>query len=133
VTAYKKDLYVEQGATFVLVFQWCHESAVTPGQPGDPRDLTGWTARMQMRKSVTDPAVLTATSADAKIVLGYVEGGSPDPTNGRIKIELPAEDTGALALKSLKYDMEVVSPSGRVYRLLEGGVTVSLNITRDDP
>lgn len=136
MTAVKKDLYIEQGSTFRLVFVWAAASPSDPSLAGPPRDLTGWSAHMQIRKNQQSPTIVDASTSNGKIVMGYVPVGldgtpaTPDPANGRIAVILPDEDTDLLTIKSALYDLEVTSPQGDVYRLLEGGVTVSPNITQ---
>lgn len=146
MVAVNRALYIEQGTTYEFGFTWHHEGPVVDGvvTPGDPHDLTGWAVRMQIRKAQQAQAIVDATSTNGKIIIGSTgldSGGLPvergdaaevkDPTNGRIDIILSDDDTDMLTLSSAKYDLEVESPSGRVYRLLEGSVTVSPNITQE--
>lgn len=140
MTAVKKDIYIEQGATFILHFQWCEQGPIVNGEAtvGDPYDLTGWKARMQARKDQQSPAIIDATTENGKIVLGAIPGdwdATPDLTNGRIELRLTDEDTDLLSLKTAKYDLEVEDPEGRVFRMLQGVITVDPNITQepDDP
>lgn len=143
MTAVVKPITIEQGATFLWDFQWCQQG-VDESTPGAPYDLTGWTGRMQVRKSQGAPALVSASTTNEKIIFGAdpddpatdpLEGGTPDPTNGFIRVFLTDDDTDLLTVKSGKYDLEVESPGGIVYRLLKGDVTVDANITQetDDP
>lgn len=126
MTAAKKDLYIEQGATFGLSFAWHEGDSETPG---DPVNLTGAVARMQIRKTQQAPSLVDATSdgVSPKIVLGGAAG--------TIAVTLSDEDTDLLTSKSMLYDLEVEMPDGTVYRLLQGKVTVDPNITQlpEDP
>lgn len=135
--AVQRDLYIEQGATFILHFQWCHQGPVVDGivTPGDPYDLTGWSARMEIRKGQHETPKVSATTVNGKIHLGAIPGdwdATLVPTNGRIEIRLTDEDTDLLDIKTLKYDLEAEDPDGNVFRLLQGGVTVDPNITQVD-
>ena len=133
MVAVKRDLYIEQGASFIEPFQWCRNDG-TEDAPvvGDPYDLTGYEARMQVRKKQHMPAKVDATTANGKIVLGKdPETGAVDLATGWITILLSDEDTDLLDSKTMLYDLEVVDPTGFVYRLLEGSITVSPNITQD--
>jgi hypothetical protein len=116
---------IEQGATWGLGFTWHEEGPVVDGEvtAGDPHDLTGWTARMQIRKKVGEPVLAEATTENGKITLGGA--------TGRVDIKLSPADTDAIGEKTAKYDLELEDPAGDVYRLLEGAVTISPNITRD--
>lgn len=126
MTAAKKDLYIEQGATFGLSFTWREG---TTEEPGDPHDLTGAVARMQIRKKQQDPALVSASSDGVvpKITLGGAAG--------TVALELSDEDTDLLTSKSALYDLEVELADGTVVRLLQGRVTVDPNITQlpEDP
>lgn len=117
-------LTIEQGATFEFSFQWCEDSTTTPGTPGDPIDLTNAILRMQIRKTQQSPVLVEATS----------DGTTPFITHngpgGIVTVKLPAEETNKLSTKQPSYDLEVVLPGGDVYRLIEGVVTVSPNITQ---
>ena len=121
MTAAKRDLYIEQGATFQLSFIWYDGDA---NDQGSPVDLTGCQGRMQIRKSQQQPAILDAVSfgPTPQIVLYG--------TTGKISITLTPIDTNQLTQKSALYDFEVEFPSGAVFRLMEGKVTVSPNITQ---
>ena len=110
------DLFIEQGATFLKSITW-------KASAGDPVNLTGYTARMQFRSSVSSSTVLaTATTEDGRITLGGAAG--------TIDIEFSDVDTAAFAFVSAVYDLELESASGFVTRLLEGGVEVSKEVTR---
>lgn len=127
MTAVTRDLAIEQGATFRLAFTWCQSGGVDgTGTPiaGTPYDLTGCSARMQIRKSYSTP-VLVAIVTDDGITLGG--------TDGTVTIDISAARTDALNVKTGRYDLEIEFPSGDVYRVLEGAVTVSPNVTKDAP
>jgi hypothetical protein len=121
--AVKKDLYIEQGTTYRLSVQWATPNPVA-SKPPDPVNLTGYTARLQIRKAQQTPVLVDATTETGEIeVLG---------TLGTLLVTLSATQTTNLNMRTLKYDLEVESPDGEVDRLLEGAVTVSANITQDE-
>lgn len=142
MTATIRDLAIEQGSTFQLGFNWHREGPVVDGvvTPGDPYDLTGCKARMQIRRKRGEPILLAATSeapdtAEAVAAgAGRIELGG---ATGRIDITLTDEDTDLLTIRSAVYDLEIEWPlvagelRPRVDRLLQGGVTVSPNITQE--
>jgi hypothetical protein len=110
------DILIEQGATFML-------SAIWRDAGGSPIDLTGYTARMQVRQKVTSAnAELSLTSQAGDITLG--------DEAGTIVVLVSAGDTAALSIRRGVYDLELESTSGVVTRLLEGVVTVSPEVTR---
>jgi hypothetical protein len=122
MTAAKRNLYIEQGATFNLAFTW---NEGTSDAIGAPVDLTGCKARMQVRAKQQSPVIVDASSDSESPAI--LLGGD----TGTIEVTLTAEMTDLLSVKSGLYDLEVEFPDGTVYRLLEGSVTVSPNITQD--
>lgn len=110
------DIVCEQGATFVRTLNWLDENET-------PINLTGFTARMDVRVTTqaTTPLV-TLTTENGGIVLG-------DQT-GEITLTLSAEETDDLPAKKAVYDLELVSGSGVVTRLLQGSFTISPQVTR---
>jgi hypothetical protein len=116
MAAGKYDFYIEQGATFNRTIVWKDGNE-------DPVNLSGYTARMQVRKTVTaDTPILTLTTENGKITLG----GSA----GTVILTLAPSDTDSLETFCGVYDLELQSASGFVTRLLEGQVTISREVTR---
>jgi hypothetical protein len=110
------DFTIEQGATLLKAITWKDSN-------GDPVDLTGYVARMQVRPSATSEDVLLDLSTD--------NGGLQlTPSSGVVTITASAEDTAALDWRKGKYDLELESADGTVTRLLKGVITVSREITR---
>lgn len=117
--AAQHDLKIEQGATFDQSFIYNDI-----GPPKAPIDLTGYTARMQVRKSHDDAnTILSHTDTDPEITLGGV--------NGTITLLFDDVLTEALVapFKGV-YDFELIDPSGVVTRLLEGEFFVTPEVTR---
>lgn len=116
MAAGKYDFYIEQGATFNQPIVW-KDSA------GTPVNLTNYTARMQIRKTVnSSTTLLSLTTQNGKITLG----GSA----GTITLLLIPSDTTSLETFCGVYDLELQSSSGFVTRLLEGQITISREVTR---
>ena len=117
MAAAKKNIKIEKGATFRLKLIW-------QAGNGSPVDLTGFTARMQVRKTFSsEDKLLDMTTENGDIVLGGV--------SGTIYITGPASDTTAIPdnIKSGVYDLELVSGPD-VKRLLEGEADISPEVTR---
>jgi hypothetical protein len=111
VTAARYPIVIEQGSTW------------DPVLTVRDTDLTGYTARMQIRAAVDAPDVLVDLSTtNGRITI--------DGPAGRIKPLLTDVDTAALTWKQGVYDLELVSPSGHVDRLLQGTVTIDPEVTR---
>lgn len=126
------DLLIEQGATYDLTFVWADIETSNGTTSQTPKDLTGCSARMQIRAGYDKAVLLEATTDNGRIILG---------TGGEVRVLLPEAVTDGAPVsqgpdgksrlrRRAKYDLEVVWPSGRVDRVLEGKVTFSPNITR---
>jgi hypothetical protein len=109
------DILIEQGATF--------SQLVTYKESGVAVNLTGYTARMQVRATLeAATALIELTTANGRIALGGAAG--------TITLSISATDTEALTAGRGVYDLELVSGSGIVTRLLQGVATISRNVTR---
>lgn len=118
MAAFKVNLKIDQGATFAKHVTW------KAGTPPVPVDLTGCTARMQVREKIESPvALLDLTTENGGIVLGG--------TSGTIDYCLLSDElTATFAWTSGVYDLEIVFPDGTVQRKIAGNVTVSPEVTR---
>ena len=117
MAAAKLKLTIEQGATFRKTLTW------KTGTPALPVDLTGCTARMQIRSEISATETLVSLTSEAgNIVLGGVLG--------TIEIIMTATATAAFTWTEAVYDLEIVFLSGDVTRLVYGAVTVSPEVTR---
>lgn len=106
---------IEQGATFKIQLTWTDENALAI-------DLTGWTARMDIRASISAASPLhQLTTENGGITLGDAAG--------TIDLLISATDTEAFTFDSGVYDLEMVNGS-EVTRLLKGSIKVSKEITR---
>jgi hypothetical protein len=109
------DILIEQGATF--------SQLVTYKDNGVAVNLTGYTARMQVRSTLESATtVVELTTANGRIALGGAAG--------TISLTISATDTAGLTAGRGVYDLELVSGSGIVTRLLQGVCTISRNVTR---
>lgn len=125
MAAVVEDLDIEQGATFEFVFEWVNVD--DDGNEIGPVDMTGWTARMQVRKTQQAPPLVTLTS---EVGGGITLGGA----DGVVELLLTDQQTDLITQKAL-YDLEAKEPvelGGKVHRLLKGKVTPDPNITQDD-
>ena len=109
-------LNIEQGATFTRTITWKDST-------GAPVNLTGYTARMQIRERVESSTALVSLTSSSGITLGGVAG--------TIVITITSTQTDSLPnMKKGVYDLELVSSGGVVTRLLQGEVVVSPQVTR---
>ena len=111
------DINIEQGSSWTLSLTWKDDAGI-------PINLSGYKARMKVRKSYAGPAVLELSSDDGDIVLGGALGtivlSASSEKTGQIGI-----DVTSLILNSGKpcqkmvWDMEL-DLDGTVTRLLQG-------------
>ena len=112
------DLDVYKGSTFVKIIQW------KTGTPPVAVNLTGCTARMQIRKAVNDTTVLdTLTTENGKLVIH-------EPLNGKFKIVISAATSTAYTFTSAVYDLEIIFTDGTVTRVIEGCLIAAPEVTR---
>ena len=109
-------LYLEQG-TYHDVLMTYFDAA------DDPIDLTGYEAKLQIRKRKTSPDVVLELSTDN----GGIILGSGD---GTVRIVFTDEQTAALPHMSGFYDIKLTPPSGQAERFLQGDVEVSQAVTQ---
>lgn len=107
------DLKIEAGSTFTC------ELLAADGT-GDAIDLTGYTARMMIKRSAADEALLELTTENGRIII--------TESTGSVMLYLTATETAALDWTRGVYDLELVQGS-IVTRLIEGAVTVLPNVT----
>ena len=113
--AIRVDLTIEQGATFT-------DESLLVDADGEVIDLTGYTARMDIKADIadTDP-VISLTTDNGRIII--------TPSAGSVLLYLDPAETAAISIERGVYDLEVVSAGGDVTRLMQGAVVVDLNVT----
>lgn len=115
----KVSLSINQGATYRKTFTY----KAGPENAPVAVDLTGYTARMQLRES--------QESADVLVELNTENGGiALGGIAGTIALYLSAAATAAFTWTGAVYDLELIAPNGDVLRKLEGAVTVRPEVTR---
>lgn len=111
----KVNFKTPQGSTFTRTLVYKVD--------GSAVNLTGYTARMQVRKSVTDSTVLLSLATDDSSIV--ITGAT-----GTITLTVPATTMAAVSAGSWVYDLEIVSSGGVVTRLIEGKFVVTPEVTR---
>ena len=104
-------------------FEWDFQLLDGPRKDSPPLNLTGYTARMQVRGSVDSPeAELDLSTENGCLVLtpltGYVHVAVQVPTS-----DLPDSDHGV-------FDLFLISPTGKPFRAVQGAVRFYRNVTR---
>jgi len=103
-----------QGQTTSFYMIWTNDSDA-------PVNLTGYTAKMQMRR--------TYDSATADFTFTHTSGITLTPLSGRIDILISDTQTSSMTDEYV-YDLELTSPIGGVTRILQGEITINQEVTR---
>lgn len=106
---------------------------------GEPIDLTGYEARMQVRKPEGQFGTTTTTTLVKELTTGNGLLTIPDPTNGQVLLKVDAIDTVPLNPDNLKktklvYSLELYIPEAvdpeYVIPLVRGSIAVQGETTR---
>lgn len=109
------NMNIDQGADYSLV-------VVYKDSAGNAINISNYTARSYFKRQIGNAvADKELTTANGKITLS-------DPTNGKLTISLTNTDT-ALLTGIYYYDLEIVSPTGIVTRLIQGTVQIDNEVT----
>jgi hypothetical protein len=103
-----------QGANFDYSLTWRTN--------GTAVNLTGYSARMQVRETYDSSLPVLSLTSGTGITLGG--------TAGSIILEATATTTAGVPSGQYVYDLELVTSGGYVTRLLEGNFTVDPEVTR---
>ena len=118
------NITCQQGSTFSRTLTMKYPDPLSPVSDPTylPWNFTDYTARMQVRRTVESTTVLISlTTENGRITLG-------GPT-GIIELLITAADTAALTSSGV-YDLEIISSTGVVDRILQGDFTLSQEVTR---
>lgn len=117
------DICIFQGATFSQTLYW------EVGNPPVPVNLSGYTAKLQIRSSHKSKVViLELSTSNGRITLGT--GG--DMTTGAINLLVSATDTAQLSIcDDVKpvYDLEMTNGS-IVSRIMQGNIIIAPEVTK---
>jgi hypothetical protein len=88
-----------------------------------PIDLTGFTARMQIRAKIDDTIVIKElTTGNGSIAVNN--------TTKTITLTIPAEITAAFTFSTAVYSLEMISSGGQVTAFCSGTITLVKEVTR---
>lgn len=112
MTAANYNLTIDQGSDFAMSF--------TVSEEGTVKDLSGWSARAQLRPSKSSSILSAAFTCTID-----------NPTGGVVVMELANSLTASLTAGLYFYDLEIYTSNDvNVTRLLEGQVTITQEVTR---
>lgn len=118
------NIEMDQGSTLEYTFTF---QTVT----NEPVNITGFDARLHVRKtySASSP-VITATITNTKLTVVNAAAGI-------LKLTLTPDDTKDIRFASRDdeslecvYDLEIISPVGKVYKPARGAFTIRREVTR---
>jgi hypothetical protein len=122
------NMVCEQGTTFV------RDLALEYPDPGDPTgetflpfDLTGYTARMQVRRTLESATTMlnltTVATNGSQIIM------QPSGESNAMRIYVSDEATALITTDGV-YDLEIENESGEVSRVIEGDFVLVPEVTR---
>jgi hypothetical protein len=122
--ASKVNIRVDQGSTYTHEFTWIDEQTETE------INISGYSARWQIRPSVESDTLLLDGDTDTKGMIEIADGVA-----GLVVITIPSAISEAWdsGITEAVYDVEIESPSGESTRIAEGGITISPEVTRSQP
>jgi len=131
MSAGRYPLYIEQGASLDFEVQYLDSE-------GNPVDLSGYSARMQIRPSTNSSTVyVTLSSSLQPDGTGLNLSGSHSlkpPTSGSIGVFISSCTSSLLTFNDAVYDLELFVPydggCNYVTRLIQGPVRLSQEVTR---
>jgi hypothetical protein len=106
-----------QGANLKRSITWASSKKI-------PHDLTGYTAKMQVRTNdLAETLILELSTNNGYItLLGAVKNN--------ITFNVPADITKNLTVGMFVYDLFLTAPNNEVYQILEGNFKVKPEVTR---
>jgi hypothetical protein len=108
------DITAYQGADY--------DQSFTVSQGGTALNWTGYTAQMQVREAADSTAYLLSLANGSGITLGG--------TVGTILVNISNAQSAAISAGSYAYDLELISGSSAVTRILQGAFNVIGQVTR---
>jgi len=113
MSAANYDLVIDQGSTFAI--------DLVIKESGSTKNLTGYSARAQMRSTKTSSTVAGTFTCTVLT----------PATDGKVKMELSATTSSGMEAGMYFYDLEIHTGSDVIVkRLLEGKVTLNQEVTR---
>lgn len=121
------NMTCQQGSTFTRLIELEQPDVVADptGNTFEPFNLAGYSARMQVRRTIdSQNFLLELTTQNGSLTINPTEGAE-----NQIYIDVSASVTASVSTSGV-YDLEIVSPDGTVSRVLQGTFTLSPEVTR---
>jgi len=116
------NIVCEQGTTFVRVITLEYPDPDDP-ESYIPWDFTDYTARMQIRRTIESSTVMIELTTENDGI------EFTNPSVGELTVRMTAEQTADLTSSGV-YDLEIISDTDEVSRLIQGNFTLNLEVTR---
>lgn len=114
---------ITPGAFDITAYQGAdYDQSFTVTQGGTALNWSGYSARMQVREAADATATLLSLTNGSGITLGG--------TAGTIDLAISNAQSAAIASGSYAYDLELISGSSAITRILQGSFNVVGNVTR---
>lgn len=113
------ELVLPQGATFI------YEVTYKDPDTNLAINLTGYSARMQIREKVESTSTIYSASTTGVSPAIVITAGS-----GLVVLTIPAATTAGFTFKKAVFDLEIESSSGIVTRLVKGTIILDKEVTR---
>jgi hypothetical protein len=123
------NITCQQGSTFSRLLEIEQPDLATDptGQTYIPYDLSGYAARMQVRRTIESPTpMVTLDTGNGGLEINPTE--EEDKTH-HIRIYMTDEVTASISSSGV-YDIEIVNADGEVSRIMQGAFSLSLEVTR---
>jgi hypothetical protein len=127
VLAGNYNMTCQQGSTFrrTIEIEQPNLAEDPTGQTFEPFDLSGYSARMQVRRTIDSASfILELTTQNGALTINPTE----DAVN-QIYIDVSASVTASVDAGGV-YDIEIINPDGTVSRVLQGIFNLSPEVTR---
>jgi hypothetical protein len=121
------NITCQQGSTFTRTLEIEQPDLVADptGNTFVPFDLSGYTARMQVRRTIdSSNFVLELTTSNGGLTINPVSGDV-----NKLTIFAPANVTASVSTSGV-YDIELISAENTVSRILQGIFNLSPEVTR---
>lgn len=121
------NMTCQQGSTFIRSIELEQPDLIEDptGNTFEPFDLTGYAAKMQVRRTIDSSNVLLELST----FNGALTINPSNAVTNEIYINVSASVTASISTSGV-YDLEIISPSGVVTRILQGEFFLSPEVTR---
>jgi hypothetical protein len=121
------NITCEQGSSFLRILEIEQPDLATDptGQTYEEFDLTGYTARMQVRRTIESAsAIVTLTTENLGLEINPSAG-----TTNMIKVEMSALVTASINSSGV-YDLEIIANDGFVSKVVRGAFTLIPEVTK---